>query len=559
MNDRPARLMFAFRRFAWLLGLASVAASTAIARAQPAPASQPRVSRREAIAAAREWVARPRLERRIVAFAPAADIRYREYDRPRPLRTWIVRIDLDTPGVRFALTRPDVSSAASQPAHETLSATTLDFAMQRGVQLAVNTSAFGPFRPRMGQPMDVVGLAAVAGRKFSEPHERFGALYISRAGRVALKGPPLPQRDLWHVVAGFRMLVDDRHVVVSDRVMRSKFGGVNPRTAVGSDREGRTLWIVVVDGRQQGVSEGITLIELACLMESLGVWDALNLDGGGSSTLVVEDRDGVHRVMNTPVGRGKPGTLREVANNLGFYLPGVGIEPRHAAPRTLREAVVRLVSSRRGGGYEWKGDGVARDICYEGQVVLRANPRGTFCCGATLEAFLQAYCWRKFGKPTPPTEGRWFEGWPPARFVALWKGWYGTDDAPKLAAFPPAMRSVIRERQVAAVLPWAGLGQPVNDYRLLRRGDFVEFWRKNGSGHSVIFWGRDVDEAGRERLWYWSSQRHPRYAYPRRAGGSPVRLAGYGLNWEYVGSRIDPARIFGAAPVDSVPVRDEAE
>jgi len=96
------------------------------------------------------------------------------------------------------------------------------------------------------------------------------------------------------------------------------------------------------------------------------------------------------------------------------------------------------------------------------------------------------------------------------------------------------------------MLQWAGFARPVDNYRLLRRGDFVQFWRQSGSGHSVIFWARDRDEEGRERLWYWSSQPKPRHAYPAAAGGPPVKTPGYGLNWEYIGEEIDPTRIYGA-------------
>jgi hypothetical protein len=62
----------------------------------------------------------------------------------------------------------------------------------------------------------------------------------------------------------------------------------HPRTAVGLDRDGDLLWIAVVDGRQAGHSMGMTLPELTTLFEALGVEDALNLDGGGSSVMVFE-------------------------------------------------------------------------------------------------------------------------------------------------------------------------------------------------------------------------------------------------------------------------------
>ena len=68
----------------------------------------------------------------------------------------------------------------------------------------------------------------------------------------------------------------------------------HPRTAAGLSRDGATLILLVVDGRSAR-SVGMTLVELAATMRRLGAWEALNFDGGGSSTMVV---DGI--VVNTP-------------------------------------------------------------------------------------------------------------------------------------------------------------------------------------------------------------------------------------------------------------------
>lgn len=61
----------------------------------------------------------------------------------------------------------------------------------------------------------------------------------------------------------------------------------HPRTLIGRDREG-DVWLVVVDGRQPGHSAGMSLPELTDFSRKLGLVDALNLDGGGSSTMVVK-------------------------------------------------------------------------------------------------------------------------------------------------------------------------------------------------------------------------------------------------------------------------------
>ena len=84
-----------------------------------------------------------------------------------------------------------------------------------------------------------------------------------------------------------------RNGAVSVEHRRERFsngfaGKRHPRSGVGI-RDG-TLVMVAVDGRQPGYSEGMTLYEFADLFIELGCSDAMNLDGGGSATMVVRDR-----------------------------------------------------------------------------------------------------------------------------------------------------------------------------------------------------------------------------------------------------------------------------
>ena len=86
---------------------------------------------------------------------------------------------------------------------------------------------------------------------------------------------------------------------------------LHPRTAVGTDRDTGQLFLVVVDGRQE-LSRGLTMKEMAQLFETLGAEDALNLDGGGSSIMLVRQPDGSLAVANSP----SDGHPRPVANGL---------------------------------------------------------------------------------------------------------------------------------------------------------------------------------------------------------------------------------------------------
>ena len=112
--------------------------------------------------------------------------------------------------------------------------------------------------------------------------------YVDGQPRMAITG------NTFLVSEGVITVVDDREM--------------HPRTAIGIDRDTRTLLLLVIDGRQAS-SRGYTMVELADLMVELGADEALNLDGGGSSTMVAR-RDERLRVVNSP----SDGVERSVAN-----------------------------------------------------------------------------------------------------------------------------------------------------------------------------------------------------------------------------------------------------
>ena len=74
----------------------------------------------------------------------------------------------------------------------------------------------------------------------------------------------------------------------------------HPRTVIGTDREG-FIWFAAVDGRQADYSIGMTFADLQRLCDRLNLTDALNLDGGGSTTMVVRGR-----IVNRPSDPGGP-------------------------------------------------------------------------------------------------------------------------------------------------------------------------------------------------------------------------------------------------------------
>jgi hypothetical protein len=112
--------------------------------------------------------------------------------------------------------------------------------------------------------------------------------------------PRLPRGGVPALLVGGwpRILLDGRNVAAEAAAVEGTISinaeARHPRTAVGYSRDGRSLLLLVVDGRSP-TSVGMTLVELADQMRRLGAWQALNFDGGGSTTMVI---DGV--VVNRP-------------------------------------------------------------------------------------------------------------------------------------------------------------------------------------------------------------------------------------------------------------------
>lgn len=101
-------------------------------------------------------------------------------------------------------------------------------------------------------------------------------------------------------VGGQPVIVRDGEVTAAATDTNAFATTRHPRTAVGVTRSGHLL-LVVVDGRQAPYSVGMSLAELAQLMRALGAQDALNLDGGGSTTMVARDpASGEIQIVNHP-------------------------------------------------------------------------------------------------------------------------------------------------------------------------------------------------------------------------------------------------------------------
>lgn len=231
---------------------------------------------------------------------------------PRPLVIHIVTVDLRAEGIRLLVTPGDPQADLPLTAR-----TTSQFVREFGVQIAINGDGFTPWSgrgfwdscPQSGDRIAPIGFAASEGVVYAQDTDSEPTVYFGPNNQVGFEQPV---GRITNALSGNAMLVRQ------GKALPQADDAPAPRTALGASGNGRYLYLVVVDGRQPGYSEGMPLGELAALFVELGAQNAINLDGGGSSTLV---RAGILGpvVMNSPIHRGRPGWERPVGNHLGIF------------------------------------------------------------------------------------------------------------------------------------------------------------------------------------------------------------------------------------------------
>ncbi|NEP12631.1 MAG: phosphodiester glycosidase family protein [Symploca sp. SIO2C1] len=242
---------------------------------------------------------------------------------PRPLILHLVTIDLTAPGVRVLVTpgkpTPDNTAVNAR--------TTTEFLSEFKLQLAINGSFFYPFRevspwdyyPKSGDRVNVVGEAIAKGASYSASKPNWPVLCFNANNRTQIESSGKCPKGTIHGVAGNVLLVERGNPIGLNLDSRKgDFGKPYPRVAVAIDEEGKKLWLIAVDGKQPLYSEGATIAELTKIILDLGAYSALNLDGGGSTTLVTATSK-QPTVLNAPIHTKLPMRQRPVANHLGFY------------------------------------------------------------------------------------------------------------------------------------------------------------------------------------------------------------------------------------------------
>lgn len=229
-----------------------------------------------------------------------------ELSQPRPLVVNCLRVDPRTPGMKFHTT-PRIEGWENGVT-ETRRQTVRDFLQEmRGKSIplvvAINADAFSlKTAYDREDPCDLLGLAVADGTPVSLPSGT-PSLVIRKDGSLRLETLAADAKldEIEQAVSGFAFCLQGGQPLPSG-------ADLHPRTGLGLSESGEYLFLVTIDGRQP-TSQGATTAELGAIMAEAGAWNAINMDGGGSTTLAWwnPQRSGAEacELLNQPVGNGR--------------------------------------------------------------------------------------------------------------------------------------------------------------------------------------------------------------------------------------------------------------
>ena len=215
-------------------------------------------------------------------------------EQPRLMKVNIIRVDLKIKGLYFTATPRDPDWGKPMPDYpagiiRAARKRTRDFmkeARKNNVNMIIasNASAWSPFKkPWNHKYGDPSGLNILNGEVVSE-HPTRSIFVVYNDGTPAILSS-VPKEDYPKIriaVSGFAITAKGGKLTMNDKPL-------HPRTAYGISADKRYLYLMTVDGRQSGISLGCTQRETGELLLAAGASDAINMDGGGSSTLIYWD------------------------------------------------------------------------------------------------------------------------------------------------------------------------------------------------------------------------------------------------------------------------------
>jgi hypothetical protein len=247
-----------------------------------------------------------------------------------------LRVDLTDPDVRFFSTPrysnyiPDGTGTCG---YETAVLTATNFLRTYNLQVAINANNFHDpctadspsYTLAEGTPVRVTGALVSTGQVVSVQEgavDDSSFLFTSNnvATFVPTNWPPAPTGGAYTVVSGlYAVLVNGVNVAYNYLGNPDFVHGLNPRTAYGLSQDRHYLYLVTIDGRQSGYSDGAYDWETAEWLKIVGAWDGANMDGGGSTCMVALDSTGAPVELNHDSAAAGNNIERTVGCHLGIF------------------------------------------------------------------------------------------------------------------------------------------------------------------------------------------------------------------------------------------------
>jgi hypothetical protein len=236
-----------------------------------------------------------------------------------------LRIDLSNTNVAL-FTTPHCTNNCG---NETLAENPSHFLEQYGVQAAINCNFYngsgGASDSPLGNPNDVLGLAITRGSVVSPnqtgsifPHGYLLSVLMFTTNNqvvfVPSNNPPASISGIYTAIAG-----NESILVGGINYGDNTASDLDPRTAVGVSEDRQYLYMLTIDGRQSGWSDGANRHDTAEWLLRFGAYDAINVDGGGSTTMVMADCQGKSVRLNRSSFVAQYGRERNVGHNFGVY------------------------------------------------------------------------------------------------------------------------------------------------------------------------------------------------------------------------------------------------
>ncbi|MGC4032561.1 MAG: phosphodiester glycosidase family protein [Tepidisphaeraceae bacterium] len=180
----------------------------------------------------------------------------------------------------------------------------------------INANFFTPFYdnwvfdsyPHVGDSVEAIGPVVNEGVRYGRPKADWPSAWQEADGTIGFGELPPQARQ---AISGRQWLLRAGAVALRQDDLPY------PRTAIAMNADHSKLWLVVVDGKQPGYSNGLTLGDLAGYLAKLGASEAIELDGGGSSILVAAGEYGP-TVLSRPCHTKIPGRQRPTGVFLGI-------------------------------------------------------------------------------------------------------------------------------------------------------------------------------------------------------------------------------------------------